>query len=317
MSNEILELKIDRDFKELIRPLFSEEYKQLEENLIADGCREPIIVWNGTIIDGHNRYEICTKRKIPFEIMEKQFASKEDAIIWICNNQLGRRNISEETRKYLIGKQYEATKINGYKRNLRGNNQYMRVEKKDPISTGRKKPEGPKFRTADAIGEEHHISKNTVQKYSTFTRALDIIKKVDPLFVSKVLSGEVKISHDNLMELSHMSPSEMLHITNQMTNNETPVIQYNNSRRIFRAVSERNKNDIFTGPSVKDMPKYDPDAEITGLTLTIPSWASSIDRTRSNTNLDVVSNTARNKLIDALNKLQDKVSEMLTAIKED
>ena len=114
MSNEILELKIDRDFKELIRPLFSEEYKQLEENLIADGCREPIIVWNGTIIDGHNRYEICTKRKIPFEIMEKQFASKEDAIIWICNNQLGRRNISEETRKYLIGKQYEATKINGY-----------------------------------------------------------------------------------------------------------------------------------------------------------------------------------------------------------
>ena len=65
------------------------------------------------------------------------------------------------------------------------------------------------------------------------------------------------------------------------------------------------------------MPKYDPDAEITGLTLTIPSWASSIDRTRSNTNLDVVSNTARNKLIDALNKLQDKVSEMLTAIKED
>ena len=65
------------------------------------------------------------------------------------------------------------------------------------------------------------------------------------------------------------------------------------------------------------MPQYDPDAEITGLTLTIPSWASSIERTRSSTNLDVVSNTARNKLIDALNKLQDKVSEMLTAIKED
>ena len=193
----------------------------------------------------------------------------------------------------------------------------MKVETNDPISTGKKKPEGPKFRTADAIGEEHHISKNTVQKYSTFTRALDTIKKVDPLFVSKVLSGEVKISHDNLMELSHMYPDEILHITNQMTNNETPVIQYNNSRRIFRAVSERNKNDIFTGPSVKDMPQYDPDAEITGLTLTIPSWASSIERTRSNTNLDVVSNTARNKLIDALNKLQDKVSEMLTAIKED
>lgn len=317
MSDEILELKIDRDFKELIRPLFPEEYKQLEENLIADGCRDPIIVWDGTIVDGHNRYEICSRLKIPFEVIEKRFDSKEDVIIWICNNQLGRRNISDETRKYLIGKQYEATKINGFKRNLRGNNQYMRVEVDEQINTGRKKTSAPNFRTADAIGEEHHISKNTVQKYSTFTRALDVIKKVDPIFVSQVLSGKVKISHDNLMELSHKTPSEILHITHQMTNNDNPVVHYNNSRRIFRAEAERNRSDVFTGPSVKDMPKYDPDAEITGLTLTIPSWASSIDRTRSNTNLDVVSDIARNKLIDALNKLQDKVSEMLTAIKED
>lgn len=317
MSNSILELKIDNDFKDLIRPLFSEEYKQLEENLLADGCRDPIIVWNGTIIDGHNRYEICSRLNIPFSVVEKQFENKEDVIIWICNNQLGRRNISEETRKYLIGKQYEAKKINGYKRNLRGNNQYMKVDITEPRSSTPKKMEGPKFRTADVVGEEHHISKNTVQKYSTFTRALDTIKTFDPIFVSKVLSGEIKISHDNLIELSHMSPSEMIHITHQMMPKENPIIHYNKSRKIFRTESERRQNDIFTGPSVKDMPQYDPDAEITGLTLTIPSWASSIDRTRSNTNLDVVSNTARNKLIDALNKLQDKVSEMLTAIKED
>ena len=85
MSNNILELKIDNDFKDLIRPLFSEEYKQLEENLLADGCRDPIIVWNGTIIDGHNRYEICSRLNIPFNVVEKKFENKEDVIIWICN----------------------------------------------------------------------------------------------------------------------------------------------------------------------------------------------------------------------------------------
>ena len=60
------ELTIDQDFKDLIRPLRSQEYLQLEENLLADGCREPIVVWNGVIVDGHNRYEICKKHGIAF-----------------------------------------------------------------------------------------------------------------------------------------------------------------------------------------------------------------------------------------------------------
>ena len=89
------ELTIDQDFKDLIRPLRSQEYLQLEENLLADGCREPIVVWNGVIVDGHNRYEICKKPGIAFSTVSKDFSSREDAIVWICANQLGRRNISE------------------------------------------------------------------------------------------------------------------------------------------------------------------------------------------------------------------------------
>ena len=64
------------------------------------------------------------------------------------------------------------------------------------------------------------------------------------------------------------------------------------------------------------MPAFDPDAEISSLTLTIPSWSSSIERTRSRADLSIVSTDARNRLIGALLSLQDTVSEMLTAIKE-
>lgn len=106
-------LKIEPKFKNLIRPLQRKEYLQLEQNILSDGCRDPIITWNGVIVDGHNRYEICMRYQIPFAVLEMDFSCEAEAIAWICANQLGRRNISEETRKYLIGKQFEAEKLAG------------------------------------------------------------------------------------------------------------------------------------------------------------------------------------------------------------
>jgi len=95
------ELKIDNEFKSLIPPLTSEEYKQLEENLIKDGCRDSLVIWNGTIIDGHNRYEICTNYNIEFNITEIKFDKKDDVVEWIIRNQFGRRNISDYVKAEL------------------------------------------------------------------------------------------------------------------------------------------------------------------------------------------------------------------------
>ena len=69
---------IDPEFKNLIRPLRREEYRQLELNLVMEGCREDIIAWNDTILDGHNRYEICNKMRIPYGVRELDFPSRED-----------------------------------------------------------------------------------------------------------------------------------------------------------------------------------------------------------------------------------------------
>ena len=95
-------LKTDEEFKHLIRPLLRKEYLQLEQNLLADGCRDPIVVWHDVIVDGHNRYESCMRHGIPFDTKDMEFECREAAIAWICANQLGRRNITEETRKFLI-----------------------------------------------------------------------------------------------------------------------------------------------------------------------------------------------------------------------
>lgn len=105
-------LKIDPEFSAQILPLSFEELQQLEMNMIRDGkLTDPIIVWNKTILDGHNRYNILRKHSfIEYEIKEMEFSSRQEALIWICNHQLGRRNLTPERRKYLIGKRYEIEK---------------------------------------------------------------------------------------------------------------------------------------------------------------------------------------------------------------
>ncbi len=102
-----MNIRIDPEFKNLIPPLTREEYEQLEKNIVSEGCREPLTTWDGFIIDGHNRYEICQKHGIEFKVSEKAFESREDVKVWIINNQLGRRNLSEFVRFELMQKAKE------------------------------------------------------------------------------------------------------------------------------------------------------------------------------------------------------------------
>jgi len=105
-----MELKINPEFEAIIPPINSEEFKQLESNIISEGqLLSPIITWNGYIVDGHNRYKILKAHpEIEYKTFEKHFEDKFEALAWICKNQIGTRNLSDRYMKYLRGKQYEA-----------------------------------------------------------------------------------------------------------------------------------------------------------------------------------------------------------------
>jgi phage N-6-adenine-methyltransferase len=94
-------MKIDNEFKTLIPPLTAEEYQGLEKSILAEGCRDSLIVWHDTLIDGHNRYEICTKHGIPYKTTSMEFESREKVIEWIILNQFGRRNLPAHERARL------------------------------------------------------------------------------------------------------------------------------------------------------------------------------------------------------------------------
>lgn len=307
-------LKIDPDFRNLIRPLNKHEYIQLEKNIAADGCRDPIVTWNGIIIDGHNRYEICNRLDIPYEVKEMEFECREAVTAWICANQLGRRNISLETRKFLIGMQYESEKVVATKRNAKGINQHTPEEERS-ASKGEVEVSN-NHKTARRIGDENHVSYTTVQKYAIYTRALEEIGKKEPALVPKILSGQYKISHRYLIELSQLPAEDVKKFNRRIERDPTPYIQYKRTRSEIQSERETDVSKP-PAPSVKDMPKYDPDAEISSLALTIPSWKSSIERTKANANLSAISPQARDKVVSALTELRMTIAEMLVTIEEE
>ena len=94
-------LSINPELKALIPPLTSEEFAQLEANVCQEGIREPIITWQGTIVDGHNRYELAQMYDLPFKVKEMEFSTIEDCKEWMIRNQFGRRNLSNYQRSVL------------------------------------------------------------------------------------------------------------------------------------------------------------------------------------------------------------------------
>ena len=96
-----MSITIDKEFESLIPPLSPEEFQQLEENCVKEGIRDALITWNGTLIDGHNRFKIAAKHGLHWNEKRMEFADRNEAIKWIILNQFGRRNLSAYDRSVL------------------------------------------------------------------------------------------------------------------------------------------------------------------------------------------------------------------------
>jgi N6-adenosine-specific RNA methylase IME4 len=93
-----MNIKIDLNLKALIPPLSEDEKSLLEQSILDTGCRDPLVVWDGLLIDGHNRYDICTRHGLPFNTTDIHFDGIEQARVWMRKNQMGRRNLTTAWR---------------------------------------------------------------------------------------------------------------------------------------------------------------------------------------------------------------------------
>lgn len=172
--------------------------------------------------------------------------------------------------------------------------------------------------TSKRLGEEYRVSHATIDKYGAYSHALDSLVEIVPSFVQKVLSGQIKISQASIIDLAQLSPQDIHQLSTRIADEAVEFISYASTRQVIPKKQESPKILPPTVPtvSIKDMPVYDPDAEISSLVLTIPSWISSIDRTRSSANLQGISSNARYKLDEELSRLKKTIDTMLSAIKE-
>ena len=92
---------IDPEFHALIPPPSEDERIQLEANIRAEGCRDALVIWDGIILDGHNRFEICERLKMEYRTKAIELKDRAAAVEWIIRNQFGRRNLSAYQRAEL------------------------------------------------------------------------------------------------------------------------------------------------------------------------------------------------------------------------
>ena len=199
-------LKIDPEFQGKIPPLSEDEFNQLKENILSDGeVYEPIITWNGIIVDGHNRWKIlCEHPEIPHRVKEMAFADKWEAFEWMYKKQLGRRNLTDEQRTVIIGKMYEARKhSHGASDGFRGNQYRGEVSHQSEDLA-----KGPS-RAAREISNELGIGQSSVERAAKFAKGVDALRAVSPAAAEKVLKGKADVTKAFIQELASKDEKEV------------------------------------------------------------------------------------------------------------
>jgi len=177
--------KIDPEFKSLIPLLLEEERLQLEQNIVSSGvCRDAIVLWDGVVVDGHNRLEICMKHGIEFKIAEIEFPCREDAKVWILENQLGRRNLTDAARIEVA-----LSKAELLREKARRNQSRAGIDRQRGVqllSKTSKSPNEP-LHVQKTLANEAGVSEGTLYNY------MQIKQNAGPKLLSRVQSGEIKI----------------------------------------------------------------------------------------------------------------------------
>ena len=201
----MINLKIDPEFQSQIPPLTDDEFKQLEENILKEGkLLSPLIVWNNILVDGHNRYAILQKHpEIYFSTMPLPFESREEVLAWICKNQLGRRNLTPEQKKFLIGKQYS---VEHRKPGGNGNNQYtattQEAVQEELCQIDTIPPTSAEASIRKQIAERNNVSESYVARSEKFMRGVEIMEQMVPGMQEKILSGQFKVRDADMHRLA-------------------------------------------------------------------------------------------------------------------
>jgi DNA modification methylase len=172
-----MNIVIDNEFKSLIPSLTDEEYAGLEASILEEGCRDALVLWGNILIDGHNRYEICTKHGIAFNTVQKDFDSRDDVMLWMIDTQRARRNLNEVDSILLAQKKTAILAEKAREKQLKRLKQNRSVQMDKTEKT---------INVREETAKEAGVSTGTIARFEQ-------IQKKKPELIDNIRKGEVTI----------------------------------------------------------------------------------------------------------------------------
>jgi len=312
-------LKVDPKFRDKIPPLTPEEFKQLRENILEAGeVYEPIRLWNGTVVDGHNRLKVIRENPgIVWHTKDMEFADEWAAFDWMYRNQLGRRNLTDEQRTYMIGKMYEARKKSSG--GQVGNDNAIKRDAQNGqfVSNTDKKGHG----VSGELAIELNVGRNTVRRAEKFAKGVDVLRKISPESADVVLKGKAKLNKGEVAAIATADPDVQKKTAEAIVKNETPQVlpkkpepkpkPINNGRTAEMRELFKTIEDAAARTRNVDMPStYDIDSmceELRGIgEMCISSMRGTIDGHRAL----LVDQEAKNKVFAAIAEVIQGITKM-------
>jgi ParB-like chromosome segregation protein Spo0J len=193
-----MNITINNELLQYIDPLTANEYAALERSLLAEGCRDALVLWGEVLVDGHNRYEICRKHGIEFKTVQNtSFASIDDVMLWMIDNQLGRRSVTDFQRGVLALRKRDIISAR-VKAEMDASIESKDASAYEPVGDGAAKPAedaaannaipSASIKTREDIARVAGISSNTVGQIEK------IRKTAAPELVEAVRAGTISIN---------------------------------------------------------------------------------------------------------------------------
>lgn len=305
-----IQLKTDPIFKKLTVPYSKDELEELEQSLLRHGCLDPIVTWNGVILDGHKRYRICILEGISFEVTEMHFTSLEDAVLWACRKRSLHLAKDRLIYRYLVGKWYTA----GIIVNRRKHSGFSDENMSTSYDT-----EGRKYSTSREIGHELGHNHATIELFKRLSNALDVISGKDPVLFELLMLGEYKATHEKVLDLSKRSQRNLQEERRRFQREISRKTSMGKAVLAQRGLQEdklcAEESPIAVG--IKNMPAFDPEMELRGLALTIPTWMNAMARAWTKTDITLVSDLLKKQLAQILDQFRQQTDQMMEVLTND
>jgi transcriptional regulator with XRE-family HTH domain len=181
MQGQDLNININQELRSFIDPLTAIEYAALERSLLAEGCRDALVLWGEVLIDGHNRYEICKKHGIEFRTVQNtSFDSIDDVMLWVIENHLARRSVSDFQRGVLALRKKEIVTARMAQR--------AGEPDKAPGEDAPQASDSPPWNTREEVAKAARVSSNTISQIERIQKA------ATPQLVEAVRAGTISIN---------------------------------------------------------------------------------------------------------------------------